>query len=118
MTLDEQITLLIERLVKGELTIEKHDLILKVIKKNASNQPQPVKNNEPQPETEARDITTEKPTSRSNEKSFKQLSKYSGIQLGIIQARPTRSQLHAPTSASRFKCRVGIQSLSDGNLRH
>ena len=65
MTTEEQINLLNERLVKGEITVEEHSQILEIIKQYDPN-------------------PTEKSTTSSNEKSFKQLAKYSGIQLWVI----------------------------------
>jgi hypothetical protein len=86
MTTEEQINLLNERLVKGEITVEQHSQILEVIKQQDSRPTESAAKGEPQPEAPARDTTAEKTTPPGNEKPFKQLAKYSGIQLGLILA--------------------------------
>ena len=86
MTTEEQINLLNERLVKGEITVEEHSQILEVIKQQDSSPTESAEQGKPQPETPARDTTTENPTPPCNEKPFNQLAKYSGIQLGLIIA--------------------------------
>ena len=77
MTPEEQINLLNERLVKGEITVEEHSQILEIIKQQDPNPTEAAEKGKPQPETPARDNTTEQPTPPGNEKPFKQLAKYS-----------------------------------------